>query len=429
MVSLIIVIILYFGLLYTAYNTQKSAFVGILIILCCFYDFLFIDISYTLPAEITTILKPFQEFIILIGCVLILLNRNNKETIRISYKKLLMSLCVLIPLIVSIFSSIINGMEVNILITGFRCFFVPILCTYIVTYKEGINIKPWIFEIISLLMVIYAIFQVYCFSGNLNELWVYESQYDSYGENLIDKAYYNYLKNGSLRAISFFVTPIDLSITSAACSLFFICTYINLKKFNYLFFSIFSILGIFLSQTRIGFFTLLIGIGIIIYLKLNKVAKKKCLIGGPLILIVITLLYVVLIGDIDLSALGRLTQYIEFNQNFSILGRGLGDQSGVFSYDSFILCCLNLFGISGILYLSFYILLFSKVIKIYNQKKRDSLITFTIVLSSSMLYVFGFHHIAGSFIYWLVILLLFNAIAFNNDKRINNTVKKNISYQ
>lgn len=275
MVSLIIVIILYFGLLYTAYNTQKSAFVGILIILCCFYDFLFIDISYTLPAEITTILKPFQEFIILIGCVLILLNRNNKETIRISYKKLLMSLCVLIPLIVSIFSSIINGMEVNILITGFRCFFVPILCTYIVTYKEGINIKPWIFEIISLLMVIYAIFQVYCFSGNLNELWVYESQYDSYGENLIDKAYYNYLKNGSLRAISFFVTPIDLSITSAACSLFFICTYINLKKFNYLFFSIFSILGIFLSQTRIGFFTLLIGIGIIIYLKLNKVAKKN----------------------------------------------------------------------------------------------------------------------------------------------------------
>ena len=146
-------------------------------------------------------------------------------------------------------------------------------------------------------------------------------------------------------------------------------------------------------------------------------------------MIVITLLYVVLIGDIDLSALGRLTQYIEFNQNFSILGRGLGDQSGVFSYDSFILCCLNLFGISGILYLSFYILLFSKVIKIYNQKKRDSLITFTIVLSSSMLYVFGFHHIAGSFIYWLVILLLFNAIAFNNDKRINNTVKKNISYQ
>lgn len=429
MVSLIIVIILYFGLLYTAYNTQKSTFVGILIILCCFYDFLFIDISYTLPAEITTILKPFQEFIILIGCVLILLNRNNKETIRISYKKLLMSLCVLIPLIVSIFSSIINGMEVNILITGFRCFFVPILCAYIVTYKEGINIKPRIFEIISLLMVIYAIFQVYCFSGNLNELWVYESQYDSYGENLIDKAYYNYLKNGSLRAISFFVTPIDLSITSAACSLFFICTYINLKKFNYLFFSIFSILGIFLSQTRIGFFTLLIGIGIIIYLKLNKVAKKKCLIGGPLILIVITLLYVVLIGDIDLSALGRLTQYIEFNQNFSILGRGLGDQSGVFSYDSFILCCLNLFGISGILYLSFYILLFSKVIKIYNQKKRDSLITFTIVLSSSMLYVFGFHHIAGSFIYWLVILLLFNAIAFNNDKRINNTVKKNISYQ
>lgn len=417
MLSLVIVIFFYFILLYSAYINNKSVFVGTLILLCCLYDYLFIEIGYTLPSTLTTLLKPFQELIILIGCFIILLTRKKIAVLTISFKERLLVLYVFIPFIISIFSSIINGFEINVLITGFRCFFVPILCAYILTYNGPTKIKPCVFKIISILIVVFAIYQVLSFSGSLNELWVYKSKYDTYGENEMDKAFYNYIKDDSLRAISFFVTPIDFSVSSAACALFFFSRYYSYKELNAIIYFMISVTGIILSQTRIGLFALIIGIAIILYLKNTRFANKVYLILLPIIMILFTLTFIFIVGDLDLSALGRLTQYADFGQSFTILGKGLGDQSGVFDYDSFVLCCMNLFGVSGILYLAFFVFLFSRAINIYNIGHKDDFTIFTLSLSSSMIYIFGFHHIAGSFVYWLIILLLFNMISV---KRVNS---------
>lgn len=124
MLNIIIVVILYLGLLYTAINKKKDAFVGILIVLCCLYDYLFIGIGYIIPSSIVGFLKPFQESIILLGCILILLRKKDRLVIRISYREKILIYCVIIPLIISIISSTINGMEFSILISGLRCFFI-----------------------------------------------------------------------------------------------------------------------------------------------------------------------------------------------------------------------------------------------------------------------------------------------------------------
>lgn len=426
MLSLIIITLLYFFLFYAAINAKNATFLGILIVLRCLYDYLFIEIGYIIPSVVVSVLKPFQELIILIGFTLIMYRKKNISIIRVTFREKVLVYCVFIPLVVSIVSSAINGMEMSILISGFRCFFIPIFCGYIITYWGRISIGSWVFELISVLIVSFAIYQALTFSGNLNELWVYDSQYNEYGENEMDKVAYNFIKNDSLRAISFFVTPIDLSVSSAICALFFICSYHNQRWFKYTFFILLSIFGVLLSKTRIGFFTLLIGVGVIVYLKVSNIAKKSFLIFGPVIMIAVTLAYIYIMGDLDLSALGRLEQYIEFKESFSVLGLGLGNQKAVFGYDSYILCCLNLFGITGILYFSFYICLFSKAIDIYNYITRDIYTKFTIVLSASMLYVFGFHHIAGSFIYWLVILLLFNTISLNKNECVVTSNRKTL---
>lgn len=206
MIYLIIILLAYALFLYCAIKNKKCLFLTILILLRCYYDYLYIYLGYCLPSEIVFILKPFQEMIILLGCVIILINKKNYLKFKIDKLQEKLLLLIIIPLFISLIISMLLGIDIPTVINGLRSFFVPILCCYIIFYRGPITINEKIFNIIIITTVLLGLYQTITFKGSVNELWPYNSYSDAHGVNVMDKSYYNYIKNDKLRAISFFVT-------------------------------------------------------------------------------------------------------------------------------------------------------------------------------------------------------------------------------
>lgn len=408
-----ILLLAYTLLLYSAVKKLQGVLISTIIILCCFYDYLFIKLSYSFPLLVVNFFKPFQEILLLITTAVFISRKANNQSLLFSFNCLEQKIIywVAIPIFLEIIISFCNGSGISDIITGFRYFFLPIIIAYILFYDYPYPIKINVFSFILVIIIGYAIYQKYTFRGNLSELWMYNFNTNEFGENLIEKGWFNYLKNGFLRCTSVFTTPIDFSIICSILSLIFFSEYINKRNIYYLVQFLIGLFGISLSQTRIGYSILGIGILITIYIIMSEKIKITLLIGFPILGIIITF-FLLSFGIIsDQSALGRIVQYVEFYKDFKPIGNGFFYDT-LFNYDSFILCTFNVFGFLGILYFLFYLYLLSLAINIYNNKHAKSIAAdmYTLSIGSAMIYVFGFHHIAGSYSYWLSIILLFNMI-------------------
>lgn len=408
-----ILILIYTLLLYSAVRKLQGVVISTIIILCCFYDYLFIELSYSFPLIVVNFFKPFQELILLLATIILISKKINNRSLTFSFNALerKILICVVIPIFFEIIISFSNGSGISDAITGIRYFLLPIIISYILFYNYPYSIKINVFSFILIIVIGYAIYQKYSFNGNLSELWMYNFNTNESGENLIEEGWFNYLKNDTLRCTSVFTTPIDFSIICSILSLIFFAEYINKRNFYYLIQFLIGLYGIYLSQTRIGYSILGIGILISIYALKSKKIKIYFCVGLPVLGIIITFLLLSLGIISDQSALGRVVQYIEFYSDFKLIGNGFNYNS-LFNYDSFILCTFNVFGFWGLLYFIFYLYLLSSAIQKYNTKMTifHAEDIYTISISSSMIYVFGFHHIAGSYSYWLSIMLLFNMI-------------------
>ena len=166
----------------------------------------------------------------------------------------------------------------------------------------------------------------------------------------------------------------------------------------------------------------ILGLDIVTYLLLQRKMKKSYLIYlVPFIAVLFTFYLIAITGLSDLSSLSRLKQYTEFFQNFKILGAGIGDYKSVFTFDSFYLCTLYAMGILGLLYFIFYFKIVNKnlIITVENIKNNNSEYKniFITVNLLTFIYVFAFHHIAGSMIQNLLLLLLFSQISEYSEKK------------
>ncbi|MDD4781660.1 MAG: hypothetical protein PHT02_13805 [Tissierellia bacterium] len=396
-----------------------------LLIITWLYDWIFINLEYFLPSGLITLLKMYQEFLIAIIFLVILVNTLKRGKATITKLDKLFFYYILLPLSISLVISIANKNEY--LISGIKSFITPIFFPYILFKAklfENINFSKVkdTFSLILIVTVLFAFYQSISFDGDLSKLWFYE--FINQKGDVIEKGFYNYVKGENLRATSFFVSAINLTTISALLSSFFLINFLRNKKISHLLLSLIGIIGVYYSRTRMGY--AIIGLDIVIYIFMKcKMKNSNLLYLVPFIAVFFTFYLISITGLSDLSSLSRLNQYTEFLYNFEIMGAGIGDYKSVFSFDSFYLCTLYAMGILGFSFFIFYFKIVNKNLKItFNNIKNndsDSKNIFIIVNILTFIYVFAFHHIAGSIIQNLLFLLLFLQISeYSERKDIKN---------
>lgn len=281
------------------------------------------------------------------------------------------------------------------------------------------------FAIIGIFLVnfIYTIWMYLNFKGDLNILWFY---------NYYQNEYYNYIRNGHLRATGFFDTPIQASIFFGFTTVFFLYSiFYSLKKRKviwlsilYSFFMILSILGIYMTHTRVGL--IIISIALIVeFLKKFKNSFSLFLVT-ILGLVLISFLYIIFFSQ-DLSAIGRIIQYKNlFNKLIEdkfllYYGYGfgmVGPKTKNIAADSTIIEAIYNFGLLGaVMYMFLYIRLFRKIhgqlSKLQNQDNKV-LFEFSNIFFLSLLYMSFFHSLVGKVV--LEIFTIFVGIALSRTQ-------------
>ena len=411
-VVIIIGIILLLRLFYFLLNNHSQQVSNIIVILLIMYDWIFIHLTYSLPSNIAFILKSFGEILIFM-LTFLLIGRLSYNKCRIHNIDYIFCFFIIIPFVISlVFGSSLSNMALS----GYKDFFFPYILSYLLFKSKYLNFKYNVLNYITVIITSGAIIQTLLYDGNLSSLWFYKS-FERFDENPIETGFYNYLKDDSLRATSIFVTPIDLSITTGLLCIYHL-SQIMMRRNNriiQLILMIYAFVGLCLSQTRVGFAFVAIGIATLIYTKKSRSVSFKTLLTIPILFIIATFGFMVNGKIDDGSALGRLIQYAEFFNSFSLLGYGIGDYDAIYKYDSFLLCSARMMGIAALLYFIMYFKLLKYVIKNYRSYRVSQYAPFIIASSTSLIYAFVFQHLAGSIALTLVIIFMFDFI-YNPSK-------------
>lgn len=407
-ISIIVAFVLFLFLFISIRNKDCKQFTSIFILLLLLYDWIFICIGYALPSQIVLILKSFSEILIMLF-LLLLLARTGRYVVVEKIDVLIAVFCG-IPFITSILS---GGGFSSLALSGYKDFFFVYIISYLLLKSRYLVVDYRVLDIITIIVSTGAILQTFFFNGNLETLWFYNS-FDNLPENPVDVGYYNYLKDDALRATSCFVTPIDLSITSAMLIIYHVSqVFANKEKSaGQLMLAIYAFVGLWISQTRVGLVIVAIGICTLILLKIKKNKISLWILYLiPLSFIALTFLMMV-VGKIDdYSALGRMVQYANFINDFSLMGGGIGDYDAIFKYDSFLLCSFKMMGIFAILYFILYFRLFNTVVSCLNNCGSKVLyLPFVVATSTAMMYAFVFQHLAGSIALILVTIFMFDVL-------------------
>lgn len=409
----IVLLFLYTTLIYTWIHKMFSVFVGAVLVMLCMYDWLFIELSYHLSSAFVFIFKTYQELIVLALILLLLYKVISHRILLLSEIDRFFWGFIAFPFLYLVIVTLFNFTTLDLFIKGVRCFYLPIFFAYFLYKKNILILNLKYIRYILLLVVLFAAYQFFTYSGDLSQLWFYQSYSDA-GENPIDTARFNFEKDGLLRATSFFVTSIDLSVLSALLSLLFVSRlFFKCSIIDFVFFII-AVTGIYFSQTRMGWFVLIIGLFNLFFVKMNRgIICKSLVLMLPIGSVMLTFVSLIAGGINDLSAVGRIVQFAEFGLSFLPWGAGLSDYQAIFSYDSFFLAAFRMMGICGIFYFLFYVKLLFQVIDTYNSKEyshEQDLYLFVIISSSALIYAFTFHHIAGSVILAYIFMFLFSVL-------------------
>lgn len=399
---------------------NSTCFVVSLIVYQCLYDWIIINLSYFLPSSVVLVLKSLQEILLSLLCFLFLYRVVRYPKIKIGKIDLVLLLYSFV-FVIGIIVSFIKGQNISYIIQGIRLYISPIITPYLLyKYKllSGLNIgllnKCFVFLLCFLL--IYSVVQVYSFDGNLSHLWFYRF-YDDLIVNPIETASFNFVREGALRATAVFVSSIHLTVTFFILALYF---FIMKVKFWPLW-CMLALYGIELTQTRVGYFLILVCLGIGVFRR--KFPNSTQCYFIPLLAICVTLLSLIFQLISDESALGRLVQYTVFMDNFNVVGNGVGDKFALVFYDSFYISILIAFGILGVIYVFCYLKILKIVVckmMITNEKELKRLLVFTVFLGYSVLYLFAFQYVAGAFPFVLIWLLIFISLSQISTSSVRN---------
>ena len=232
-------------------------------------------------------------------------------------------------------------------ISSFVNFGIPLLILFYFYVVTDISINSKFVFILDLEIVIcvllncfFSIYLICTFDGDLTSLYIAKADYVGY----------NYIRNNRLRAFGFLNSAV---IFSNYLSVFFIYLISNLKRKKFfllrLIFLLFIFINIYISGSRTPIISLFISTMMIIFFR-NKIKYVPIL---SVLCIFFILLIVSFSGGLDLSALGRIKQYLDAFMLFirQPLGYGFGYAgfpNGMVSFDCSILVILVNFGIIGL---------------------------------------------------------------------------------
>lgn len=376
------------------------------------YDWLFISIKIYNPSFLGVLLQMSQEIVFVLVLLLGIVRISSVGKFVLAQKDVFFVLCIIIPALFSIIISLKNGDGVSNIITGVRLYFLPIIIPYVL-YRMNIlshvKIRYIVHSLsfVAICCMLFGYIQVSNFHGSLSELWFYRgSDIDA-----IEKASFNFIRDGELRATSFFVSSIMM--TSLLAVICVICAFCQ-KNISRVLTVFCCIYGVYLSRTRVGFLVIALIYGLYF---LDSVLKKRgqrklsILIIVPLFIIAFTFLSIAMGYVTDLSAIGRSVQYLTFFENFQFAGIGIGSEHSLIKYDSFIISIILALGSFSVLYIWYFIDL---VKQLYQLQCKFSYSIF--LLSLSFIYLFAFQFMAGSVTFRLFFILVFIAISLKNNK-------------
>lgn len=398
-IYIFILVLLYLFLFISIVKYKNSYVIALLFIYNIFYDWIFIHIIDGFGENIITsgLKLIYEVFLVYLFITLIVKKkRTTKISVGIKY--------IIVVLFYGIIISLLNGDGLSDILSGVRIFIEPIIAGYLFFangYFSHLKIKKIyrFLSIVTIALFLMTLYQYYAYKTE-TDLWFYNymSKYKKldFGSNL-----YNYFRDDSIRASSFFVSPIDASLIYSFLFIFFFM-YRKISHSSYVMFSI-CLLSVLLSKTRIGLVVIFIFLGISI---LRRHRVLSCLI--PLLAITFTFITIIFGYTDEPSALGRIPQYLIFYNDFKPLGYGIGNENSLVVYDSYLLSVLYAFGICGIFLFYFFYKYYKFSVPLID---KSNLIFYVYVLLLSSIYIISFQFFAGNSSYKYLIIMFFIAYA------------------
>jgi hypothetical protein len=338
---------------------------------------------------------------------------------------------------------VINGNSISRVILDWRSCAIPILVAFLVAKTKLLSFSEFskVVSFCAILVVIntlIAIYQYITFNGLAESSWRYnfikelQSRNDeNYEERLVT---YQVIRGNDLRASGLFASALAYSyVAGMYCFYFYTKIFKRLNSQNLLtkvlqlLAMIICAAGVYVSQVRSAF--IIIAFCMICHFigtirKRGGVVKLKptLLMTFALLASFLMFIYLSLAGpdQLDASSYGRVLQYIQLVESFSLFGAGLGAYKGLF--DSFYIYGLMTFGIPFLLFVFYFIKYYIKTFKSTKLigTVSDSMLVFCFTAFPSMILLMSFQHVAGSIYYTLNFFIIFHC-ALCNFRETNNT--------
>jgi hypothetical protein len=422
-----VVLVFYFFLFGSFAKANGSIFAICLILIAFFYDYVFINLSYTLSPSIVFVLKSWQEFLLFLTFIFLGSHLIIKGKIRISQENYLFFLVFMLS-VYGVVVGIISSNGIFKVFLSWRSYALTIFLLMLVSKAnrfQGVSyslLRSFIL-CVGVIVVVIGIFQHNSFDGNLSTLWFYR-YFENIERGSIDSSYFNFIRDGTLRTTSVFVSPLIYSMVVGMVFLLAFFSVIFEKKriikLFYLFLCLFFSYGLAIANARIGIVMLLVGIACGLVVLCFPRIKFPFLFIIPIAGILATIIMMVMGVINDLSALGRLRQYLEFFELFNLIGYGFGDYRTMTFYDSWYISVFLLFGVMSIGYIYLHYLLFKSLYLTLLHSKgstSETIIKYsTLSFGFSFVYIFAFQYTIGGpalFVFYLLMQMV-----SNNEKRL-----------
>ncbi len=433
---LFIALVFYCFWLFSFTFQSKKYFFFVLLFLTVFHDFIFINIGYIASESVTYVVKSWQEYLTLFLVFIALSKVKN----GIKTKTFFLFIAVLLLTFWGVIVGIYERTSLFEVYVGWRSYILPILIGLLLLVCNsfnGLDLKYFynLIVFIALIIVFGALYQKLLFikydfydvnpsnknflKGReiiLSNFWFF----DKFGALHMLQSWPNYVREGTVRVTSLFVSPIVLAeflvipmIIVMAKILY--ATRISDKTRGLV--MLISMLYVsYMTSTRIGILLALISLTIFFLL------TKAKLSAGILWLFIVGILFstffsLIILNVGDDSAQGRLTQYIEMVNIFSMKGYGFGSPQTDVYFDSMYISVLMLFGAAAFIYFLLHLLIvqtiYSTLRFIVDINGRILSIT-AITLALSFSFAFAFHYSIGSGTISLLYFILFLAFSKNN---------------
>lgn len=385
-------------------------------------------------------------FVILLLSVLI---KKMFSKVEIKEKKVIVIVSILLCYGVGL--GFVNEYDLKDVILNARDFMLP-FCFFIVLSNNAVKYKYSIKYINYLIIILFAIHggisihNYVTFDGSIDKIWV--SSHFSNIEKGVEFHESNYIRNEKLRAIGLFSSPLEYSM-SILLPLFLSIYYVIClpsfpKKLIMLFVFALFLVSAYVANVRTWVIGLVLGIAVTYFVKKykdRKILGKVIFIVIPLVAIAATFVFLLSGLTSDLSALGRIDQYITVPLKIIEKPAGLGfgnvGPKGSISADSNILSLPLAFGIVGaLLYIYLTLYLFFRLLDysnlIFNNKRMNvhyKVLYFSMIsYGAAYIYVSAFQYslfYGIQYLLFILIALLLNKFTENKLSFSDTTASSN----